>query len=71
MKKRRLKTLSDVRRWLADVANRLERGEVNEGFARCAGYLSSIMSQIIQHGDLEQRVNQLEKRINDESEKQN
>ena len=71
MKKRRLKTLSDVRRWLADVANRLEAGQVNEGFARCAGYLSSIMSQIIQNGDIELRLSKLERALENESKKQN
>lgn len=62
MHKRRLKTLSDLRRWMADAGNRLERGEIDTNQARCISYMCSVMSGIIQTGDLEQRVEALEQK---------
>ncbi len=63
MHKRRLKTLGDIRRWVADVANRMERGEVETGYARCAAYMASVMAGIVKDGELEQRVAELEKQM--------
>lgn len=63
MRKRRLKTLQDLRRWLADAANRLERGEIEAAHARCITYMASVMSGIISSGDIEARLEKLEQEI--------
>jgi hypothetical protein len=57
----RLKTATDVRRYLAKVLNRLEAGELTDTEAKSRGYLAQIMSKVIETSDLEQRVDQLER----------
>ncbi|MBA2883161.1 muramidase (phage lysozyme) [Desulfosalsimonas propionicica] len=68
MKKRRLKSLDDLRRWLADIGNRLETGDVDAAHARCVTYIASVMSGIIKDSDLEKRIEaletQMERKIN-------
>jgi len=61
MKKRRLKSLEDLRRWLADAGNRLESGNIDVTHARTVAYLCSVMSGIIKDSDLEARLEALEK----------
>jgi len=62
-RKRRLKTLDDLRRWMADVGNKLESGEIDVIHARCFAYLASVMAGIIKGGDLEVRLEALERTI--------
>lgn len=57
---RRLKTIDDVRRYLADLINRTERGEVDPALAGRLGYLSNILTGCIKDGDLERRIAELE-----------
>ena len=61
MKKRRLKTLTDLRRYLADCVTRFERGEICESHLKAAAYCTNILSGIVKDGDLETRLEALEK----------
>ena len=61
--RKRLKTLEDVRRYLAGLVNRLENGEVDPSIAGRAAYICNILSSCIKDGTLEQRIERLEKEI--------
>ena len=63
VRKRRLKNLEDVRRFLADVINRLNRDEIDPAKASKLGYLCQIVARIIEGGDLEKRIAELERSI--------
>jgi hypothetical protein len=58
---KRLKTLADIRRFLASAINDLDAGKLEESKARCPTYMCSILSQVIRDSDLEQRLETLEK----------
>ena len=58
---KRLKTLTDVRRYLSSIINALDKGELEESKARCLTYMCSILSQVIRDSDLEGRIEALEK----------
>ena len=62
-RKRRLKTLEDVRRFLADTVNKLNRDEIEVNKASKLGYLLQIMARVIEGSDLERRVTELEKTL--------
>ncbi len=64
MTKRRLKTMEDVRRYIANLINRTESGDVDGMLAGKLGYLSNILIKIIEGGQLEKRIDLLEKEIN-------
>ena len=64
MTKRRLKTMEDVRRYIANLINRTESGDVDGMLAGKLGYLSNILIKIIEGGELEKRVEFLEEEIN-------
>ena len=64
MPKRRLKTLEDVRRYLANLINRLEAQEVDPALAGRLGYLANSLARIIEGSDIERRIENLEKRLN-------
>lgn len=66
MHKRRLKTLTDVRRFLAFTLNQLERNEIDESRAKTVAYCLNILSGVIRDSDLEQRVEALEAEKNGE-----
>lgn len=65
MKKRgvSLSKLSDIRRFMASVVNRLDRDEIQESKARTFGYLSSILRDVIKDSELENRITQLEQNL--------
>ncbi|MDY6830982.1 MAG: hypothetical protein SWC96_03945 [Thermodesulfobacteriota bacterium] len=63
MHKRRLKNLTDIRRFLAATLNQLERGEVDETRAKTVAYCLNILSGIIRDGDLETRIKNLEEKL--------
>jgi len=60
VRNRRLKNLSDVRRFLADVTNRLNRDEIDYNKASKLGYLLQILSRVIEGSDIEKRLAALE-----------
>ncbi|MBF0232763.1 MAG: hypothetical protein HQK65_15770 [Desulfamplus sp.] len=59
----RLKTLPDVRRFMANITNKLNSGEIEESKARCFGYLCSVLKDLIKDSDMEIRLSALEKKI--------
>jgi hypothetical protein len=63
----RLKTLLDVRRFLARVLNDLDANRIQESKAKALGYLCSIMKDIIRDSDLEQRIEKLEQGVKNDN----
>ncbi len=63
MPRRRLKTLEDVRRYLANLINRTEDGEVDPSLAGKLGYLANSLARVIEGSELEKRVDGLEQQI--------
>ena len=61
MRKRRLKTLTDIRRFLADAMNRFESEEIDENRVKTIAYCCNVLSGIVKDSDLETRVNELER----------
>ena len=61
MPKRRLKTMEDIRRYLANLINRTESGSVEASLAGRLGYLANSLARIIEGSELEKRISKLEK----------
>ena len=61
--KRRLKSMDDIRRFVADTVNRLNRDEIEANKASKLGYLCQILARVIEGSDLEGRVAEVEKAI--------
>lgn len=57
---KRLKTLSDLRRFLAAQITALDKNEIDENRLRCVSYALGVLASIIKDGDLEQRLTALE-----------
>lgn len=64
MSKKRLQTLSDVRRYLAGLLNRYEAGEIDEVHLKAAAYVSNILTSTIKDSDIEARIESLEEQLN-------
>ena len=62
MAKRRLKTLEDVRRYLAHLIKAIEADEIEASKGGRLAYISSILIRAIEGTDLEKRVAELEKK---------
>ncbi len=60
---RRLKKMEDVRRFLADTVNRLNKDEIKPDKASKLGYLCQILARVIETNDLEKRVEALENEL--------
>ena len=58
--KKRLKTMENVRIYLADLINRTESGNIEPTLSGKLGYLISILVRVIEGGDLEKRIKALE-----------
>jgi len=58
--RRRLKSMSDTRRYLANLINRVEHGEVDPVVAGRLGFLTNILIRSIEASSLEDRVKKLE-----------
>ncbi len=61
--RKRLKTLGDVRIYLAALINETRSGEVEPGLAGKLGFLLNILRGVIADSDLEHRLEKLEKEI--------
>ena len=59
---KRLKKLSDARRFLAGLINRTERGEVDPALSSKLGYLTNILIRAIEGSEVERRIDRLEQR---------
>ena len=62
MPKRRLKTTTDLRRYLARITLLVEKGEIDSNLGGKLGYLCSILHRLIEGSDLEERITVLEKK---------
>ena len=62
MSRKRLKSIEDVRRYLSNLINRVESGDVEASKAGRLGYLASILKSCIESGDIEKRLEELEER---------
>jgi len=63
MPKRRLKTSLDVRRYLANLINRVEMDGLEIQKAGRLAYISQILLKALENGDLESRLEALEEKI--------
>ncbi|MCD6271394.1 MAG: hypothetical protein J7K30_00780 [Deltaproteobacteria bacterium] len=61
--KRRLKTMSDMRRYLAALINETRNGEIAPDLARQVGYLLNILKGVVLDSDFEKRIEKLETEI--------
>ena len=60
---KRLQNACDLRRYMANLINRTESGEIEVNLGKSLAYMSSILLRIIEGGDLEGRVVQLERKL--------
>lgn len=58
---KRLKTMQDLRRYLASQINQLDQNAIDENRLRCVAYALATLASIIRDGDLEARLTALEK----------
>ena len=61
---RRLKSISDVRKFLAWVCNQVSTDEMDPQKGGRLAYISNVLKSCIQDGDLEKRVESLGRKIN-------
>ncbi|MGA7878384.1 MAG: hypothetical protein WCA08_22180 [Desulfoferrobacter sp.] len=62
-RKYRLKTLDDLRRYLARLINETEAGTIDPSVSGRLGYLCNILKSVISEAELEGRVAELERLI--------
>ena len=58
---KRLKSAEDLRRYIANLIIRAEKGEVDANLAGKLGYLANILRQCIETSELDKRLELLEK----------
>ena len=63
----RVKSLLDIRRFMARTLNDLDTDKITESKARTLGYLCSVMRDVIKDSDLESRIIKLEQGVKNES----
>ena len=68
MRKIRLNKIQDVRRLLSRIINQVMAGEIEIGKANCIGQLSNIMLRAMEKGELELRIEELERLLSIDSE---
>ena len=61
-RKYRKKTLVDLRRWVAHLADQVERGSMSESMGRTLTYMGNAIATFIEKGDLEERIAELERK---------
>ena len=67
--RRRLKTIQDIRRYIASLINRTEHSEIDPNVASKLGFLAVNLAKIIESSSLEQRIEALEIELSSKSEK--
>lgn len=63
MARKRFGTLTDIRRYLGQVLNQLDSGELTEVQAKARAYICGILSGVIKDSDIEARLSALETAI--------
>ena len=61
--RRRLKSIEDIRRYLANLLNRAENAEIDPNLASKLGYLAINLAKIIEGSTIEKRIESLEKEL--------
>ncbi len=61
---KRLKNYSDVRRYLANLINRTENGDIDPKIASKLGYLCGYLLKAIEGAEVNERILELEKKVN-------
>lgn len=61
--RKRLKTISDLRRYTANLINQTASGLIEPSLAGKLGFLLNILKSIISDGDLETRIKKLEEGV--------
>ena len=59
--RKRLKSLNDVRKYLAALINETRNGDIEPGLAGRLAYMLNILKSVITDSDLEERISALEK----------
>ena len=67
----RLNSIGDVCTCLKKTINELRRGEIEIAEARARGYLLNILFSALQDSEMEQKLERLEKKMDDSLGKQN
>ncbi|KZK75099.1 MAG: hypothetical protein A3K90_02925 [Pelodictyon luteolum] len=67
MATKRLQKLSDIRRYLANLLNRFEAGEINETHLKAAAYVANILTGTIRDSELEERIIRMEQQLNEDA----
>jgi hypothetical protein len=62
-RKKRLKSLADLRRYLSNLINETRGGLVDPQLAGRLAYMLNILKNVISDGDLERRIDALEKEV--------
>jgi muramidase (phage lysozyme) len=66
MPERRLNNSQDLRRYLASLINRVEKGDLDQQLGKCLGYLSSLLLRAIENSETEERLEAIEQRLKSE-----
>lgn len=61
---RRFNNIRDIRRYLANLINRVDQDNVDPGKAGKIGYLCSILHRVLLDGEIETRLTALEIKLN-------
>jgi hypothetical protein len=68
MSKKRFKSIDDIRRFIAGITNDLNDNKFPDEMkikkVRALGYLANVMLDVLKSSSIEDRVNDLEKRLN-------
>ena len=66
MRKRRLKSLGDIRKYLAYVLNEYENGQADETKVKTVAYCCNILSGVIKDSEIESRLAALEQQMQEQ-----
>lgn len=67
MARKRFGTITDIRRYLGQVLNQLDSGELTEMQAKTRAYICGILATIIRDSDLEVRLTALEQSVREKN----
>ena len=64
--RRQFKKLSDVRRYLGQVLNRFEAGELDAAHAKTVTYVCNTLSGVMKEADVEERLDKIEQQMKEQ-----
>lgn len=68
---RRFNNVQDLRRYLANLVNRLDQGQIDQATASKLAYICSILHRVLLDSDIEARIVALESKIQDQEASRN